>query len=458
MTPAKPIESRRRPASGPSSRSLARAGASAGIAFALILLSGSVAADSNVVGDALPAAGRTVEVDPGNYREAVRGLRPGDRLELAPGVYRGGLDLRGIQGTEKQPIVIAGPRGEAGSATFVGQDGRNTVRFEDSAHIELRRLELDGRSANANGIVAEAEGTFTHNITLANLRIRNYDISQGSTAVTTRSAAWDWTIRDNEIRGVGTGLYLGQPDGEAPFIGGVIEGNHIAETLGYNAQIKHQNERAMVEGMPTNRRDTVIRDNTFSKAEGGNSGDGARPNLLVGHWPERGPGANDRYLIYGNLFYENPHERLFQGEGHVALYNNAFVNRDGDGVVLGPHNDVPKEIRILRNTVVARGFGIRLRGADRGYQQVVSGNAVFADPPLDLEATEDDDNFTAGFAEAPDRLRAPDAGLDDLDLRPQGDALRKDRPLALPEDPPGLGHDRNGQLRTEPFWGAYQPE
>ncbi|MFP4147301.1 MAG: hypothetical protein ACLFSI_06260 [Halorhodospira sp.] len=400
---------------------------------------------------------RVIEANPGDYQEAVRGLRPGTRLELAPGTYRGGLDLRGHQGTEDQPIVIVGPEAGAGTAIFVGQDGRNTVRFQDSAHIELRRLELDGRSANANGIVAEAEGAFSHNITLAHLRIRNYDISQGSTAVTTRSAAWDWSIRNNEIRRVGTGLYLGQPEGGAPFIGGHIEGNHIAETLGYNAQIKHQNERVKVEGMPTERRDTVIRGNTFSKAEGGSSGPRARPNLLVGHWPEHGPGADDRYLIDGNLFYENPHECLFQGEGHVALYNNAFVNRGGDGVVIRPHNDVPKTVQILRNTVVARGFGIRLRGVDPDYQQVVAGNAIFADSPLDLGATEGGDNFTASIAEAADLLRAPEAELGELDLTPVGDALRKERPLAFPEDLPGLDCDGNGQSRTEPFWGAFQP-
>ncbi len=57
-----------------------------------------------------------------------------------------------------------------------------------------------------------------------------------------------------------------------------------------------------------------------------------RPNVLVGHFPLEGPGVDDDYAIYGNFFYQNRDEALFQGEGNVALYGNLFVNEYGDAI------------------------------------------------------------------------------------------------------------------------------
>ena len=75
--------------------------------------------------------------------------------------------------------------------------------------------------------------------------------------------------------------------------------------------------------------------------------------MLVGHFPREGRGAEDNYAVYGNFFYQNRHEALFQGEGNVALYANVFVNEHGDGVRIQPHNDVPRRIVIAFNTVLA---------------------------------------------------------------------------------------------------------
>ena len=80
--------------------------------------------------------------------------------------------------------------------------------------------------------------------------------------------------------------------------------------------------------------------------------------MLVGHFPPEGPGAEDNYAIYGNFFYQNRHEALFQGEGNVALYSNVFVNEHGDAIRIQPHNDIPRRIVIAYNTVIAEGTGI----------------------------------------------------------------------------------------------------
>ena len=403
----------------------------------------------------LPTPLRVLDAGPEDFRAAVSGLQPGDWLRLAPGEYTGGLQLQRLRGTAENPIVISGS--SAGDpAVLVGRRGANLVSLRDSAYVVIRHLTLDGRGNDIGGVVAEEDGIQVHDVVLEHLRIRNFDAGLGNAAIGTRVPAWNWVIRHNDIRDVGTGLYLGQSDGSAPFIGGLIENNVIAETLGYNAQIKHQKARDRLPGMPTEPRQTLIRYNIFSKAENGQSGAQARPNLLLGHFPPEGPGVSDRYLVYGNLFHENPHERLFQGEGNLVIYNNLFLNRGGNGLIVMRHNGVPKDVQILRNTVVAEGVGIALTHPDRDYRQVVAGNAVFAGKPLRLpRSINSKDNFTADRAAALTLLNNPDAGLDTLNLYPQKNALREAIPIDPVDGLPGLEDDYNGRPRQGSTWGAY---
>ncbi len=91
-------------------------------------------------------------------------------------------------------------------------------------------------------------------------------------------------------------------------------------------------------------------------------------------------GIDDQYVTYSNLFYQNPNESLFQGEGNIALYNNLFVNNYGDAIRIQPHNDVPRHINIFYNTVIASGKGISIinKTDSPSYPQKVAGNAIFA--------------------------------------------------------------------------------
>ncbi len=409
-----------------------------------------------VPGDtSLPEPLRTIEAGPDNYRSQLSALQPGDWLQLSAGTYRDGLPLRDLTGSPEHPIVISGPTsGEP--AVFLARSGANTVSLRNVAHVVIRHLHLDGQQLNVAGVVAEANSDWSHHITLEHLRIRNHDRSQGNTGITTRSPAWNWVIRHNDIRDVGTGLYLGRPDGSGPFIGGLIENNFIADTLGYNMQIKHQRVRDLVPGMPTEPRQTVIRYNVFSKAARASSGAQARPNLLVGHWPPQGPGADDQYLIYANLFHENPHERLFQGEGNVALYNNVLINSGGDGVILFRHNDRPKNVQILHNTIVAGGFGIRIDQPDPDAAQQVAGNAVFAVNPLVLDpAVETDSNYLNTFSSAPTLLTKITTDLAELDLYPRSQALRHGGAEVSAPPLPQLERDYNHRPRQPGWYGAY---
>jgi hypothetical protein len=80
-----------------------------------------------------------------------------------------------------------------------------------------------------------------------------------------------------------------------------------------------------------------------------------------------GAGSEDDYAVYGNFFYQNRNEALFQGEGNVALYSNLFVNEYGDAIRIQPHNDIQRRIVIAFNTVGPNAYddpqGRRLRPA-----------------------------------------------------------------------------------------------
>lgn len=435
-----------------------------GVAVVCVLLPGlSIAADDPGVASAWEGPGadlpdvdwNVVRAGPEDYRSVVASLEPGDWLRLAPGDYPRSLRLRGMRGTPERPIVISGPV-DGEPAVLRGRRGENTVSLVDVAHVVIRYLTLDGGGEPVAGVVAEARGDGVHYVTLEHLTIRHYDRSQGNTGITTRVPARDWVIRHNEIHDVGTGMYLGQPDGSSPFVGGVIEHNHVHRTLGYNIQIKHQTDRDGIPGMPDEPQETRIRYNLLSKAERGSDGGRARPNLLVGHFPPTGTGLEDHYRIEGNLFYQNPHERLFQGEGNIQLHDNLFVNDAGDAVLVRPHNHLPREVRIVNNTVLATGFGIRVDDPDRAYDQEVIGNAVFAGDPLQLSGgIAGGDNFTAAREDAARYLVASDAGLDALDLYPREGSLgeRGDSVSSAPGADPD--RDYNGRLRERSVWGAY---
>ena len=318
-------------------------------------------------------------VDPRSYFERLAQLKPGDRLQLAPGTYRDGLSINGIHGSDEEPIVIEGSTSGA-PTVFQGVSGRNTVSLRNASFVVIKNLILDGRGLEVDGVKAEHGGGVVHHITLEGLTIIGHGDDQQTVGISTKTPAANWTIRNNLIVGAGTGMYLGDSDGSAPFISGLIESNVIVDTLGYNLQIKQQQTRPFLSQLPTTAQRTVIRGNIFSKAANASTGKSARPNVLVGHFPPGGIGNEDEYQIVGNVFLSNPEESLFQGEGNLILRRNFFLNPVGPAVVIQPHHDVPRRVTIDNNFVVGLGAGIELAGVDPRFVPAVARNHVFALP------------------------------------------------------------------------------
>lgn len=340
---------------------------------------------------AATAAATDYRADTENYRDHLRRLQPGDRLLLEPGDYRRGLPLSNLSGTSGYPITI-GAADPAKPPRFIARPGANTVSLVDVRHLVLRHLELDGRNLPVDAVKAEGHSRFADFITLEHLLIHDHAASQQNVGISTKCPAFGWVVRGNRIERVGTGMYFGDSDGSDPFMSGLIEGNHVSATLGYNLQIKHQKARPPEH---SERYDTVIRYNVFSKKDAAPAPQ-ARPNVLLGHLPLSGAGSEDRYLVYGNLFMNNPSEALFQAEGRVAIYDNVFINDSGDAIHIQPHNDVPRDMAIFSNTVLASGTGIQVRRAEGlPYRQRVVANVVAASTPL--RGGEAVDNVESGY-------------------------------------------------------------
>ncbi len=363
------------------------------------------------------AAARDYRANAQDYRDYLHRLQAGDSLLLAPGDYRQGLPLRNLSGHADHPVVIEAAR--AGEPPhFLARPGANTVSLVDVRYLVLRHLELDGRNLPVDAVKAEGHSRYADFITLEHLYIHDHAASQQNVGISTKCPASGWVIRRNRIERVGTGIYLGDADGSDPFVGGLIEANRVSHTLGYNLQIKHQSDRP--DGR-TDRRDTVIRYNVFSKQDAV-PGPQARPNVLLGHMPLSGAGSRDRYLVHGNLFLHNPSEALIQAEGRVALYDNVFINSEGDAIHIQPHNDVPRDMMVFSNTVLASGTGIRVRRAvDTAYRQRVFANVVGAAVPL--QGGEAAYNVTSAYP--PDLLNIALSELTPrlLAQRPQTDRL-----------------------------------
>lgn len=400
-------------------------------------------------------AGKIYIENPDTYRAKLRALQPGDHLQLMPGNYRHGLPIHHLQGSEEAPIIISGPK-DGPRAVLLGRSGHNTVSIINSSYVTIRDLEIDGQRLPVDGVKCEGHADWAHHITLENLLIHGHDHNQQIVAISTKCSAWHWIIRNNVIRGAGTGIYLGNSDGRAPFVAGLIEYNLVTDTLGYNLQITHQQLRPSWPGMPGDGSATVIRHNVFSKADNNGTREMARPNVLVGHWPLSGAGQDDRYLIYGNFFYQNPYDSLFQGEGNIALYNNVFVNHLGNGVRIQPHRDIPRNVSIFFNTILAANGGIHLANRDRvvPFSQWVANNAVFAERPL-TGAAVNKNNFVQGYQAAQNYLMQPFLPLGQMNLAPKPQTMSLMMIDSKQVDHyPDWNRDFEGRLSDQRF-GAY---
>lgn len=159
-------------------------------------------------------------------------------------------------------------------------------------------------------------------------------------------------------------------------------------------------------------------------------------------------------MIYGNVFYENRSEALFQGEGNIALYNNVFVNTSGSAIAIQRHNGRPRAVAVFNNTVLARDTAISVTGMEPGFEPFVRGNLLFAARPL--AGAETSGNLVRPWLDSATYLRTPFAEPPALDLSPQIGAMQAEPFLPLwVKGLPDVDSDFDDMPRTGRDGGAF---
>lgn len=361
----------------------------------------------------ISASASIYNATPANYKTLLPALRPGDVLNLTAGTYPR-LYVSGLRGLPGAWITIAGPASGA-PAMVVGDACCNTVEIVDSSYLAIQNLTID--SLGIDGVAGvSAKSGIVHDILIQNNTLVGQNATQQTNGISTKLPTWGWIIRNNTIIGAGTGMYLGNSDGTDPFVAGLIENNLIKDTIGYNMQIKWQLPRPTVAGMPVSRSITVIRNNVFIKNDQ-LSPDGDRPNVLLGGFPDSGAGVDDMYEVYGNFFYHNPREALFQASGRVSLHDNVFVDGNRGAAVLQNHDLPLKLAYVYNNTVYTNNRGIYF-GSIPPTDHAVVANLIFAGTPISGPITNSSSNLTDSFANAGLYVNAPSFTLGVMDLYP----------------------------------------
>lgn len=363
------------------------------------------------------AFGADIDADSSNYRSKISQLQPGDTLVLAPGNYNNGLSVSGVRGTSSQWITIRSAD-KNDPAVFLARTSSNTAEITDCSYLAFEDLELDGRGYSGVFAFSAKDGTsnLTHHIRIQGCLIHDHSGSQQTVGISTKCPTWGWIIRGNTIDGAGTGIYLGNSNGDEPFVAGIIENNLIVNPEGYCMQIKHQNPRPSVDGMPTSPQVTLIRHNVFIKTDRP-SGDGNRPNLLLGAFPSSGAGSQDRYDIYGNFFYYNPREYLMQAEARLAIHDNIFVSSGPGAINLGDHNGSLVLAYVYNNTIYGPSRGILLRDTPDEDGALI-GNLVFADSGKSGTFATESGNVFDSVGNADDYVANPSFVLGQMDFYP----------------------------------------
>jgi hypothetical protein len=417
------------------------------------------------------AACRTLNADPSNYTSQLASLLPCDTLLLAPGNY-GVLSISSKFGLPGSPITIKGP--DSGPLPIFHNPTNHTIRISNSAFIVLKNFEVNGGNTGNSGVVAE--GTYTHDITLDNLKIYGVgDVQQTVGISTTRSGiTWNWTIRNCWVDQAGTGAYLGNSSFGNPFVNGIIENNLFTNTIGYNMEIKAQDPYSAPTALSGDSgfnwsnvpHKTIVRNNVFIK-DSRPSPDGERPNLLIGRFPGSGPGMNDMYEIYGNFFYYNLNQMLLQATGRFSIHDNIFVqpvqSNPYGAIAIREHDGGFVNIaHVYSNTIYGGGVGIYFGSLSvTPTSAITKGNLIFTGTPYQNQLGSVSDNITGSVASAANYLLNPNFTLGSMDFYPKAGSAAKGAALDLSPFASNLDYNKdfNGTSKGSFLYrGAYAGE
>jgi len=417
-----------------------------------------------------------VNADPSNYKAALATLKPGDTLHLAAGTYAPmgstPLPLSNLNGTASQWITVTGPSADPPTAVFqASPDGCcDVVEITNSSYLAIENLYVDGMHVDGAFGISAKGGTsnVVHDIRVESCTLVDMDndgitgdLGQQDDGISTKTPTWGWIIRHNKIVGAGTGMYLGNSNGSDPFIAGVIDDNVVDQPTGYCIEIKQQSPWPAVPDIPTKPTATILSNNVFIKADHAATKSGPRPQVLVDGFPTSGPGAQNHYELYGNLFVHDDEDYLLQATGRVHVHDNVFVDDAMHGAINFTDHDGYTVIDaiVYDNTIYGVGTGIAFSNAPSGVGFAV-GNAIFASTAFaGMVATQTDD-VSDTVANAAEYVNDPSLTLGTMDFYPKAGSPLRGAKMDLSSVSTDVDYDLdfNGAKKDFTYRGAYSGE
>ncbi|HUF60553.1 MAG TPA: right-handed parallel beta-helix repeat-containing protein [Verrucomicrobiales bacterium] len=135
-------------------------------------------------------------------QNALQRAQPGDRIEIGPGTYRGGISAQDLSGEAGNPIVIHGIAGDDGTLP-VFSGGSSAFHFSNCSHLVIRNLRVTDCSGNGINIDdGGSSGTPAQDILVENVVIQNIG-PMGNHDALKLSGVTDFQVRDCAISGWG---------------------------------------------------------------------------------------------------------------------------------------------------------------------------------------------------------------------------------------------------------------
>lgn len=137
--------------------------------------------------------------DDASFRLALSAAKPGTRITVAPGRYRGGIFAEGLHGTAEAPIVIeaADPKNKP-----IFEGGAAGLHLRGPRHLVLRNLAVRGQSGNGLNIDDGGRRDSAHHVTLENVEVSDVG-PRGNTDAIKLSGLDDVVVRNCRVEGWG---------------------------------------------------------------------------------------------------------------------------------------------------------------------------------------------------------------------------------------------------------------
>lgn len=291
--------------------------------------------------------------------DAVAAAKPGSKIVMLPGAYKGGIEFtKETGGTYDAPIVIYGERNVDGSLGVkvdcaVGER-KTCFNFEDASYVAVDGVEMLGGTYGVRAVgLGFARSEHSMGIAALNSVGRDQDRDPFKTAQA------DWSVIEGNV---GTGAKKG--DGHGIYISGGSDWGIVR----FNNTHSNASSDLQINADPASNCQEVGVPFADPKCDA-YAGDG-----------EGGQGASDYFLVEGNYSHHSDVGPNFTSVRRSVIRNNIFGPQTRHNASFWQETDNPKlgssENRILHNLFITTNKRHAVKFSTNASRNIFAGNLV----------------------------------------------------------------------------------